>query len=90
MKTKNLSLPRITLASACILLPATISLAETETAEEVFNLSPFEVRPTEDRGYLVSETTSATRFAVDRRDLPFSITSLSSDLLEEIHAVDAI
>lgn len=64
--------------------------AETEVADEIFNLSPFEVRGSGDQGYLITETTSALRFAVDRRDLPFSITTLSSDLLEEMQVVDAI
>lgn len=52
-------------------------------------LPPFEVRGTEGEGYLVTESRSATRFAVDRRDLPFSITALSADVLDDAHVVSS-
>lgn len=87
----NFTISRVTvIVIAAAVLPSIAHYAENAEQEQVFNLSPFEVQATEDRGYLIAETTSATRFAVDRRDLPFSITALSSDLLEEIHAVNAL
>ncbi len=63
--------------------------AQEDVPDEVFELSPFEVLGTEGAGYLVTETTSATRFAVDRRDLPFAISSLSADLLDDAFVVNA-
>ncbi|MCC5806281.1 MAG: TonB-dependent receptor [Opitutales bacterium] len=77
----------LAVAALALALPA---VAQTDEEEDVFVLPPFEVMGTEGRGYLVTETTSATRFAVDRRDLPFSITSLSGDLLDDAYAVNAI
>jgi len=62
----------------------------TVPPEDVFELAPFEVLTSEGQGYLVTQTTSATRFAADRRDLPFSITSLTADLLDDIYAVNAM
>jgi outer membrane receptor protein involved in Fe transport len=69
---------------------AVAAVETTQTTEEVYVLPPFEVMATEGQGYLSTQTTSATRFAVDRRDLPFSITSLSGDLLADVQAVNAI
>jgi outer membrane receptor protein involved in Fe transport len=77
---------------SCALALAAMSLSaqEDEGADPVFELAPFEVRTSEGQGYLVTETTSATRFAVDRRDLPFSISSISGDMLDDAQVVDAM
>lgn len=88
MKCKHSVSGLILLTGAMVLLLR--STAAQTAEEEVFELTAFEVSATEEQGYFVRDSNSATRFAVDRRDMPFSITTLSSALLDDAAVVDAI
>lgn len=66
-----------------------IASGQTPPEGEVYELAPFEVLGTAGQGYLITQTTSATRFAADRRDLPFAIATISSDLLDDLAVVDS-
>jgi iron complex outermembrane receptor protein len=59
-----------------------------EEEEDVFELSPFEVKATED--LLVTDSRAATRIAVNLEDVPININSLSLDQLEQIQATDML
>jgi outer membrane receptor protein involved in Fe transport len=85
-------IPRQIIINAGLLALSAFNLEgqESEKQEPVFELSPFEVTSTENQGYAITDTNSATRFSVDVRDLPFSISSLSSAVLEDAAAIDAI
>ena len=56
--------------------------------EEVIELNPFVVDASQDEGYDVSNTTSATRMNEAIKDLPMNIQALSGALLEDIAATD--
>jgi outer membrane receptor for ferric coprogen and ferric-rhodotorulic acid len=49
-------------------------------------LAPFEVKTTADTGYNVTDSNSALKMAVDTKDLPFSLSVLSADLLRDFAA----
>lgn len=69
----------------------TPSLYSQDTVEDqIFELSAFEVSATEDQGYVVNDTNSATRFSLQKKDIPFTITTLSASMLEDAGAIDAI
>lgn len=56
--------------------------------EEALVLSPFEVISSTDVGYLATNSTSATRFNVQSRDLSISIQTITSELLRDQAQVD--
>jgi len=57
---------------------------------EAVVLSPFEVRSTSDSGYTVTDSNSALKIAVDTKDLPFSLSVLSADLIRDFAAMNEI
>jgi outer membrane receptor protein involved in Fe transport len=60
--------------------------AKPPTAEEVVELSPFEVRAEEDTGYLASGTLAGTRLRTDLRDVAASISVITKDFMNDIAA----
>jgi iron complex outermembrane receptor protein len=67
---------------------ASAALAQTtapssDKKSEVVELSPFEVRAAEDRGYIASETMTGTRVATQIKDLPYSVNVLTSEFFED-------
>lgn len=52
-------------------------------ADELVELSPFEVRSDTDRGYLAANAVSATRMAVPVRDLPMSISAFTGEFIAD-------
>lgn len=72
----------------CLALGATTTFAQTTppaapTKEEVVELSPFEVRPDENRGYVASETMTGTRVATQIKDLPYTVNVITSEFFED-------
>ena len=59
----------------CSALAAATALAQTATPakEEVVELSPFEVKSSDDRGYIAAETMTGTRVATQIKDLPYTV-----------------
>ncbi len=52
-------------------------------ADELVELSPFEVRSSTDRGYRAANAVSATRMAVPVRDLPMSISAFTGEFIAD-------
>ncbi|MGH7955474.1 MAG: TonB-dependent siderophore receptor [Opitutaceae bacterium] len=53
-------------------------------------LSPFEVKETSETGYAVTDSNSALKIAVDTKDLPFTLSIISADLLRDFAALNEI
>jgi iron complex outermembrane receptor protein len=71
----------------CLALCATTALAQTTSTpppkEEVVELSPFEVKPDDNRGYVASETLTGTRVATQIKDLPYTVNVITSEFFED-------
>jgi len=70
----------------CLALGAVTALAQTATPpkkEEVVELSPFEVKAEENRGYIAAETMTGTRVATQIKDLPYTVNVLTSEFFED-------
>src|SRR6267154_945967 len=70
----------------CLALSAVTALAQTATPpkkEDVIELSPFEVKAPENRGYIASETMTGTRVATQIKDLPYTVNVLTSEFFED-------
>lgn len=60
----------------------------TETEEELFELSPFEVSASSDSGYRANQTLEGTRFRSQLKDVSAQVDILTKDFLEDIAAID--
>ncbi|HSH09790.1 MAG TPA: TonB-dependent receptor plug domain-containing protein, partial [Oceanipulchritudo sp.] len=60
----------------------------TATSSEVFELSPFEVSTSDDRGYYASNAISGSRIAVPIQDMPLTIEVVTSEFIEDTGATD--
>jgi iron complex outermembrane receptor protein len=70
----------------CLALSAITALAQTtpaEPKEPVTELSPFEVKAEENRGYIASETMTGTRVATQIKDLPYTVNVITSEFFED-------
>jgi iron complex outermembrane receptor protein len=70
----------------CLALSAVTALAQTTPPpkkEEVVELSPFEVKSQENRGYIAAETMTGTRVATQIKDLPYTVNVLTSEFFED-------
>ena len=59
--------------------------ASASKADEVVQLSPFEVKAMENRGYIASESMTGSRVATPIRELPFSVNVLTSEFFVKNH-----
>ncbi|MEX0331090.1 MAG: TonB-dependent receptor plug domain-containing protein [Puniceicoccaceae bacterium] len=97
MKTKYTNLPSVQLAVALLgLLPLQMSLhaqestaANTDTDEEVFELSPFVVDASQNEGYNASSTLAGTRIRTSLRDIGTSVQVITKDFMEDVGATNA-
>ena len=67
-------------------LGAVAAFAQTSTEnarEDVIEISPFEVKAEDDRGYAASETLTGTRVATQIKDLPYSVNVITSEFFED-------
>ncbi|HEY0864460.1 MAG TPA: TonB-dependent receptor [Lacunisphaera sp.] len=74
------------LAWSLALCAVTASAQTTPSAagkEEVIELSPFEVKPDDNRGYVASETLTGTRVATQIKDLPYTVNVVTSEFFED-------
>jgi iron complex outermembrane receptor protein len=71
----------------CLALCAVTALAQTAPTtnkkEDVIVLSPFEVKPEENRGYVAAETMTGTRVATQIKDLPYTVNVVTSEFFED-------
>jgi hypothetical protein len=80
---------------ACLLSPAfdntfaQSSSTDSDAAEEIIELSPFEVNASEQDGYLASSTLGGTRLNTRLEDVAASITVVTKEFMEDIGANDA-
>ncbi|KAF0095744.1 MAG: TonB-dependent receptor [Puniceicoccaceae bacterium 5H] len=95
MQLKN-SLRRFGLAQALIAaqvlsFPCSALLAQNTAKEEqepVFELSPFEVAVSNDRGYFASNAITGTRVNVPIQDIPLNIEVVTNEFIEDTGATD--
>jgi outer membrane receptor protein involved in Fe transport len=76
-----------------ILLPVTHLYSQTDSSSEsddqpVFELSPFEVSSSGDKGYYASNTISGSRISVPIQDIPLTIEVVTSEFIEDTGATD--
>jgi outer membrane receptor protein involved in Fe transport len=69
-------------------LPAWGQTDETEEEQVVFELSPFEVSTSGDRGYFAANTISGSRISVPIQDIPLTIEVVTSEFIEDTGATD--
>jgi iron complex outermembrane receptor protein len=70
--------------SACGLALCVAAFAQTTAPkDEVVELSPFEVKPDDNRGYAASETLTGTRVATQIKDLPYTVNVVTSEFFED-------
>lgn len=61
---------------------------EDEEIGEVFELSPFEVDTTSDRGYYAANTISGSRINIALQDMPMPIEVITSEFIEDTGSTD--
>lgn len=64
------------------------NLPAQDDAEEVFELSPFQVDGSKDVGYVATSTLAGTRIRTDLKDLGSAISVYTSEFLEDTGATD--
>jgi iron complex outermembrane receptor protein len=62
---------------------ATGGTNRTEAKSEVIELSPFEVKATDDQGYRAANSVSATRIQVPLRDLPMTVNAFTEEFIAD-------
>lgn len=62
--------------------------APAEEADDVIQLSPFEVRAETDRGYAATQTLAGTRIRTDLKDVGSAISVVTRQMLNDIGATD--
>ena len=82
---KNRILASLVAVTPCVFLPAIFA---QEDEEEIFQLSPFQVDASDDRGYRATNTLNGSRLNTALRDTPAAISVLTKEFLEDIGATD--
>jgi outer membrane receptor protein involved in Fe transport len=62
--------------------------AATKLEEDVYQLSPFEVKAEEDTGYQATQTLAGTRIRTDLKDVASAITVVTKEFMQDIGATD--
>lgn len=94
MKTHRKSIPNflfhtLLISGTSLLLPAALTAQEdAETDQMVFELSPFEVSTSGDKGYYASNAISGSRINVPIQDMPLTIEVVTSEFIEDTGATD--
>ena len=70
------------------LLTAQTGTESSSGEMEVFELSPFEVSTSGDRGYFAANTISGSRISVPIQDIPLTIEVVTSEFIEDTGATD--
>lgn len=67
-----------------------VSFAQEESNEddEIFELSPFEINTSGDRGYYASNTISGSRINISLQDMPMPIEVITSEFIEDTGSQD--
>ena len=61
---------------------------DEEEDEQLFELSPFEVSVSDDRGYRATNTTAGTSLNVEIRNLPMNVDVVTREFIEDVGATD--
>lgn len=75
-------------ALALLTLPIAAIGQESESQDDIFELSPFVVDGTKDSGYRASNTLAGTRLNSEMRDVAASVTGYTEQFLQDIGATD--
>ncbi|MEN9402028.1 MAG: Ferripyoverdine receptor precursor [Verrucomicrobiota bacterium] len=65
-----------------------VETSGSKAKDDIVVLSPFEVRASEDKGYHAANSVSATRVAVQIKDLPMNITALTDEFIRDQTSYD--
>ncbi len=84
--TKSGRLAPVIALSVSLLFSA--ASAQDEEGEQVFELSPFEVVTTDDRGYYASNAVTGSRLSVLIQDMPLTIEVLTSEFIQDTGSSD--
>ncbi len=76
------------LLAAVVALSATFTYAQDDSAQEVFELSPFEVDASGDSGYRATNTLAGSRLNTQLKDVAASVTVLTNEFMEDLGADD--
>ncbi|MEX0321740.1 MAG: TonB-dependent siderophore receptor [Puniceicoccaceae bacterium] len=89
---KHLKSAFLALLGAGILLnPVTVAIAQDDDDEAegpIYELSPFEVDTTSDRGYYAANTISGSRINIALQDMPMPIEVVTSEFIEDTGSTD--
>lgn len=77
----------VLLFALSLALPAAVGQEEDEESP-VFELSPFEVRTDRQYGYRAGTSVSGTRIATEVRQLPFSLSVVTDELINDMKVTD--
>lgn len=75
-------------AGAVAALSASALQAQAPDDDEIFELSPFEVNVSADRGYFAANSISGSRINVLIQDLPLTIEVITSEFIEDTGSTD--
>lgn len=87
MKLPQLVRYPICILSAPILLSAP-AFAQAPESDDVYDLSPFVVNATDDRGYRATNAISGTSLNTAIRDLPMPLEVVNRELIDDLHATN--
>jgi iron complex outermembrane receptor protein len=82
---------RLTLGCALAALPACLTLAQTSSAakaDEPVELSPFVVNADHRDSYIASESVTGTRVKTQIKDLPFTVSVITSEFMNDFDFFD--
>lgn len=83
----NLLRTLLLLMATAVILPG-LQGQDDEEDNMVFELSPFEVETTGDKGYYASNAISGSRISVPIQDMPLTIEVVTSEFIEDTGATD--
>jgi outer membrane receptor protein involved in Fe transport len=94
MKPNKTPIPGL-MTSLCLgllIIPLNAVIAQEESGAEesgeVFELSPFEVDTSSDRGYYAANTISGSRINIALQDMPMPIEVITSEFIEDTGSID--
>ena len=79
---------RLVCTSLCLFPAFALGQEETDSEEDIFELSPFEVDTSSDRGYYAANTISGSRINIALQDMPMPIEVITSEFIEDTGSLD--
>ncbi len=83
----NYQVKKIQILAASLFVAVSASAQQSVKEGDIYELNPFEVNAGSDTAYVGTQTMSATKIAVPLKDLPVSISVVTSELIEDMGAL---